>query len=403
MAGLKYWIWLADADVSPFSKAAVLRHYGDAERAFFAPDGELEKLEGVARADAQVLEERRITQAELILAECIRQGIEIICMDDDDYPTRLKNIYAPPPVLYVKGKLPVIDDNAVIAVVGTRRASSYGLKMAQTISGEIVQCGGIVISGLTAGIDAAAAQGALNAGGVCIGVLGTSHQEDAGSLSDKVLEKGAVISEYAPGVQWRRSFFRDRNRITAGLSVGVVAVEAPEKSGTRLFVAEAVEQGKEIFAVPGNADSAGSAGTIDMLRDGAKPVTCGWDVMNEFIWRFPDKLRQKGQGRKAAAKSSKSDGESVKNAPASREKTKKVIDKENGRGYIDLKAQLSGLNETQLKIISAIDSDNTHIDDIIESTGLGAATVLAQLTYLEIKGYVRREAGRRISLNTAKK
>lgn len=400
MSALSYWIWLSNAELSVRTKAALMEHYGDAETAFFAPAGEFAHIEGVSRADAAILEKRDMSDTARIIEECQAQGLNVISYQDSAYPSRLRNIYAPPPVLYVKGRLPAVDDNAVIAVVGTRKATPYGLKMARTIAGEIVRCGGIVISGLTHGIDAAAAEGALSAGGICVGVLGTAHQDDAGVLYAGVAERGAVISEYAPGSPAQRSFFRDRNRITAGLSVGAVAVEAPEKSGTRLFVAEAAAQGKEIFAVPGNADAKMSAGTIDMLKDGAKPVTCGWDVVSEFEYLFPGKLRKapasRGEMRRIEA-------ESVENAPVLQKETKKVIDNENGRRYIDLKDQLRDLSETQLKIITAVDNGGTHIDDIIETTGLGTATVLAQLTVLEIKGYIRREAGRRIALNTAKK
>lgn len=400
MSALSYWIWLSNAELSVRTKAALMEHYGDAETAFFAPAGEFAHIEGVSRADAAILEKRDMSDTARIIEECQAQGLSVISYQDSAYPSRLRNIYAPPPVLYVKGRLPAVDDNAVIAVVGTRKATPYGLKMARTIAGEIVRCGGIVISGLTYGIDAAAAEGALNAGGICVGVLGTAHQDDAGVLYAGVAERGAVISEYAPGSPAQRSFFRDRNRITAGLSVGAVAVEAPEKSGTRLFVAEAAAQGKEIFAVPGNADAKMSAGTIDMLKDGAKPVTCGWDVVSEFEYLFPGKLRKAPAAR---GETRRIEAESVENAPVLQKETKKVIDKENGRRYIDLKDQLRDLSETQLKIITAVDNGGTHIDDIIETTGLGTATVLAQLTVLEIKGYIRREAGRRIALNTAKK
>ena len=400
MSALSYWIWLSNAELSVRTKAALMEHYGDAETAFFAPAGEFAHIEGVSRADAAILERRDMSDTARIIEECQAQGLSVISYQDSAYPSRLRNIYAPPPVLYIKGRLPAVDDNAVIAVVGTRKATPYGLKMARTIAGEIVRCGGIVISGLTYGIDAAAAEGALNAGGICVGVLGTAHQDDAGVLYVGVAERGAVISEYAPGSPAQRSFFRDRNRITAGLSVGAVAVEAPEKSGTRLFVAEAAAQGKEIFAVPGNADAKMSAGTIDMLKDGAKPVTCGWDVVSEFEYLFPGKLRKAPAAR---GETRRIEAESVENAPVLQKETKKVIDKENGRRYIDLKDQLRDLSETQLKIITAVDNGGTHIDDIIETTGLGTATVLAQLTVLEIKGYIRREAGRRIALNTAKK
>lgn len=400
MSALSYWIWLSNAELSVRTKAALMEHYGDAETAFFAPAGEFAHIEGVSRADAAILERRDMSDTARIIEECQAQGLSVISYQDSAYPSRLRNIYAPPPVLYIKGRLPAVDDNAVIAVVGTRKATPYGLKMARTIAGEIVRCGGIVISGLTHGIDAAAAEGALSAGGICVGVLGTAHQDDAGVLYAGVAERGAVISEYAPGSPAQRSFFRDRNRITAGLSVGAVAVEAPEKSGTRLFVAEAAAQGKEIFAVPGNADAKMSAGTIDMLKDGAKPVTCGWDVVSEFEYLFPGKLRKAPAAR---GETRRIEAESVENAPVLQKETKKVIDKENGRRYIDLKDQLRDLSETQLKIITAVDNGGTHIDDIIETTGLGTATVLAQLTVLEIKGYIRREAGRRIALNTAKK
>lgn len=400
MSALSYWIWLSNAELSVRTKAALMEHYGDAETAFFAPAGEFAHIEGVSRADAAILERRDMSDTARIIEECQAQGLSVISYQDSAYPSRLRNIYAPPPVLYIKGRLPAVDDNAVIAVVGTRKATPYGLKMARTIAGEIVRCGGIVISGLTHGIDAAAAEGALSAGGICVGVLGTAHQDDAGVLYAGVAERGAVISEYAPGSPAQRSFFRDRNRITAGLSVGAVAVEAPEKSGTRLFVAEAAAQGKEIFAVPGNADAKMSAGTIDMLKDGAKPVTCGWDVVSEFEYLFPGKLRKAPAAR---GETRRIEAESVENAPVLQKETKKVIDKENGRRYIDLKDQLGDLSETQLKIITAVDNGGTHIDDIIETTGLGTATVLAQLTVLEIKGYIRREAGRRIALNTAKK
>ncbi len=402
MAAVKYWIWLSDADVSARAKAEVLRRYGDAERAFFAPTGELAAPDGIRREDAERLERRDLDRVERVIDSCARQGLDIITYEDSRYPTRLKNIFAPPPVLYVRGTLPRVDDSAVIAVVGTRRATDYGVRMARGIAGEIIRCGGIVASGLTAGIDAAAAIGALGAGGVCIGVLGTAHELSEGRLAEEVAQYGALVSEYAPGSEQRRGFFRDRNRVTAGLAVGAVAVEAPERSGTRLFIEEAAEQGKEIFAVPANADAAMSAGTLGYLKDGAKLVTRGWDVMSEFEWRYPTVHRPEicEERPEIAALNA---GARAQKKPVRRNKTKKVIDKGNDRRYIDLKDQLGQLSEPQLKIVNAIAPDGSHIDDIIETTGLSTAAVLAQLTVLEIKGFVRREAGRRILLNTAKK
>ena len=399
MASIKYWVWLsAQTGVSPAAKAALLRHYGDAETAFFAPAGEFGRIKGISAGDAAVLESRDMSRVEDILAGCRQLDIRPVTMQDADYPERLRNIFAPPAVIYVKGKLPELDDEAAIAVIGTRKASPYGLKMGSRLAGEIVRCGGIVISGLTSGVDAAAARGALLADGVCIGVLGTSHDMEKGSLARDVCVKGALISEYPPGTQPLRSHFRDRNRISAGLSVGVTVVEAPEKSGALLFAAEANDQGKEIFAVPGNADAPNSAGTIALMQEGAKPVRTGWDILCEFADLFPGKLRQAEAAE--MPENGKNHAETGEKEP---EGAKKGIDKEKSRGYIDLKEQLARLSEEQLKIISAIDKGASHIDDVIENTGLSTPKVLAQLTVLEIKGFIRREPGKRISLNTAKK
>ena len=399
MASIKYWVWLsAQTGVSPAAKAALLRHYGDAETAFFAPAGEFGRIKGISAGDAAVLESRDMSRVEDILAGCRQLDIRPVTMQDADYPERLRNIFAPPAVIYVKGKLPELDDEAAIAVIGTRKASPYGLKMGSRLAGEIVRCGGIVISGLTSGVDAAAARGALLADGVCIGVLGTSHDMEKGSLARDVCVKGALISEYPPGTQPLRSHFRDRNRISAGLSVGVTVVEEPEKSGALLFAAEANDQGKEIFAVPGNADAPNSAGTIALMQEGAKPVRTGWDILCEFADLFPGKLRQAEIAE--MPENGKNHAETGEKEP---EDAKKGIDKEKSRGYIDLKEQLARLSEEQLKIISAIDKGASHIDDVIENTGLSTPKVLAQLTVLEIKGFIRREPGKRISLNTAKK
>ena len=399
MASIKYWVWLsAQSGVSPAAKATLLRHYGDAETAFFAPAGEFGRIKGISAGDAAVLESRDMSRVEDILAGCRQLDIRPVTMQDADYPERLRNIFAPPAVIYVKGKLPELDDEAAIAVIGTRKASPYGLKMGSRLASEIVRCGGIVISGLTSGIDAAAARGALLADGICIGVLGTSHDMEKGSLARDVCVKGALISEYPPGTQPLRSHFRDRNRISAGLSVGVTVVEAPEKSGALLFAAEANDQGKEIFAVPGNADAPNSAGTIALMQEGAKPVRTGWDILCEFADLFPGKLRQAEAAE--MPENGKNHAETGEKEP---EGAKKGIDKEKSRGYIDLKEQLARLSEEQLKIISAIDKGASHIDDVIENTGLSTPKVLAQLTVLEIKGFIRREPGKRISLNTAKK
>lgn len=400
MAALEYWIWLSAAAVSPKGKAALLEHYGDPETAFHAPKGAYSLVSGLSPIEAERLEERDLSSVPKILEQCRRQELKILTYQDAAYPRRLRNIFAPPVVLYQKGSLPQVDQEVLISVIGTRRASVYGLKTGRDLAYQICRCGGCVVSLLTAGIDAEAARGALLAEGRCVGVLGTSHEEDRSLLGKELSVRGALLSEYPPGTRFQKQFFRERNRIAAGLSVGVVVVEAPERSGTALFAQEALEQGKEIFAVPGNVNSENSAGTLAMLKDGAKLVTCGWDVLEDFQSLFPGRLHDAGRLSSPSNDHTPSPEPSRENVPPP---LKKPVDKEDGPGYIDLREQLAGLPEDQLAILTAIEKDSTHVDDIILRTGLPTGTVLRHLTLLTIKGYVKRCPGNFYLLNITKK
>ena len=403
MASAKYWVWLAAQErLSVAEKAALLRSYGDPEAVFFAPKGELSRVEQLRESSMEELEKHDLRRANEILGACEEQGLRIICQQDSGYPARLKNIYAPPLVLYAKGKLCELDEEAAIAVIGTRKASPYGLGMARKLSEGIIRCGGVVLSGLGSGIDGEAAKAALAADGLCVGVLGTAHEAADGWLVREVAKWGLLLSEHAPGTVSQNHFFRTRNRITSGLSVGVVVVEAPETSGALLFASEAVEQGKDIFSVPGEVGAPNSVGTIQLIREGATPVTCGWDVMREFVGRFPDKVRRPQEQTQEKPLVSRA-AETLRKAPEGAGRQEKSVDKAPQQAYIDWKEQLSALSADQLKIIAAIEKNSSHIDDIVEETGLGAAKVLAQLTVLEIKGIIRREAGRRIALKITKK
>ena len=406
MASIRYWAWLSSVSMaSPKARAALIEHYGDPERAFLAPPGDFAAVPGVSSGEAALFEKRDLAAADRILERCAREQITVLTMQDAAYPRRLLNIFAPPVALYVKGTLPDVDSIPSVAVVGTRKATPYGIKMATNLAWEIAGSGGIVLSGLTEGVDRAAARGCLLAGGCCIGVLGTGHGSES-ELGRDVITAGALVSEYPPGSEPLRRFFRERNRVTSGLSHAVVVVEAPEMSGSLLFAREALEQGREIFAVPGNADAENSAGTIALIKQGARPVTCGWDVMEDFAALYPGVIQRKGGTPPPVPKPQplpETPPAAPDAAPAPAVASEKEIDKPKSAGYIDLREQLAGLNEEQLQIITAIDRGETHIDDIIESTGLSAAKVLSQLTILEIKGYVRRSAGRRISLNITTK
>lgn len=404
MSAIKYWLWLSTAAaVPPRAKAALLEHYGSPEEMYFAPQGEYKKLLGDKVEGVDELEMRDLDKALKIIDDCKKQGISIISRQDAAYPDRLKNIYSPPSVLYVKGSLPAIDDEALVAVIGTRKASPYGLKMGRKMGYEIAKCGGIVVSGLTYGIDAAGAEGALTAGGKVIGVLGTPHERDNSRLAKAVLKNGALISEYPPGTQPINSFFRARNRISAGLSVGVVVVEAPEKSGARLFANEAADQGKEIFAIPGNADALNCVGTNTLLKEGAKPVTDGWEVMCEFEALFPGKISHTRDMTMPEEKAKEITAPPADSEHKPEKTTKKVIDKPRDKSYIDLQTVLEKLSESQIKIVSVMEKPSMHVDDIIENSGFSPARVLADLTMLQLKGIVTQEKGKRFTLNVENK
>ena len=352
MSSLRYWVWLSSVSfANPRARAALVERYGDAESAFLAPPGEFKTIQGLSANEAEAFEKRDLREADRILEACRRENIRILTPDDAAWPQRLRNIFDPPAALYVKGRLPDVDAIPSVAVIGTRKATPYGLKMGRDIAFEIAKCGGIVVSGLTEGIDRAAARGCLLAGGVCIGVLGTAFG-GGGELREDVMASGALVTEYPPGTRPQNRFFRERNRISSGLSHAVCVVEAPSKSGSLLFVSEALEQGREIFAVPGNADAENSAGIMTLLKQGARPAACGWDIMEDFAALYPDRVHPpKGERHAPPApetaaepmkEKEKSPGRQTEIGAERQKLSKKEIDKEKNADYIDLHEQLKG-------------------------------------------------------------
>ena len=392
---LIYWIWLSLLNLSPRAVTAVLQHCGDAERAYAEESDAFHGVRGITAREAEALENRDLTAAEFSQRRCLEQKLRILPLTDPAYPERLKQIAEPPAALYIQGEFPELDKAPVLAVIGTRRASAYGLRMSRELAFQIASGGATVLSLLTPGADEAAAAGMIQAGTPCIGVLGTAHEACRWPLMRQVVGNGAVVSEYPPGKEQFRHFFRERNRLAAGLSDGVVVVEAPEKSGTRLFVTEAAEQGKDVFAVPGNADAETAAGTLNLLKEGAKLVTCGTDVLEEYVLRFPELTNNLNREYSSDHKKTVP----VSGEPDGTYNSGNVSAVSAASAPEDLRNQLQNLSADQLALIAAISPPATHVDDIVERSGLPVAKVLAQLTVLEIKGFVKREPGRNFSLN----
>ena len=384
-----YWLWLSLLNISAKARACVIGHFGTAESVFLAGEGCFNGLNGISPKEASQLELKSLTSAERSLERCYQLGINILPITAPDYPSRLKQIFLPPPVLYIQGVLPAVDELPVISVIGTRRASPYGVKMGQKMAYEISKCGGTVLSLLTSGVDEAAARGALKSGRPLISVLGTDHDRRAGELLREVSAYGSVISEYPPEKKPSKLFFRERNRIAAGLSVGVVVVEAPEKSGTRFFVYDAIEQGKDVFAVPGNADAANSVGTLSLLKEGAKLVTCGSDVMEEYELRFPEHVCLESLDTFC-----EEDEAEDSTKPEISHDLKQSASVEREMDLSTLRKKLVDLTDEQLHILQYIDTVPNHIDEISDQAGLPVPKVLAQLTVLEIKGIISRRPGK---------
>ncbi|MBE7017444.1 MAG: DNA-protecting protein DprA [Ruminococcaceae bacterium] len=407
---LVHWIWFAEKRLSHRTEKALLDWRNDPANVFYAQGDEFEKL-GIAGEELAKLLDKDLRGAENIIGRCAEKNIGIITIQDAAYPQRLKNIADPPCVLYVKGHLPSVDTEPVIAVVGTRKCSLYGEKITRDISYEMAAKGAVICTGLAEGIDSRAAEAALMAEGRVIGVLGTAIDEVFprfnGRLFEDVAARGAIISEYAPGFPGNKLAFPRRNRIIAGLSLAVVVPEAPFRSGALITVRHALDNGRDVFAVPSNADSREGMGSNTLIQEGAGLVMSGWDVLREYKELFPDKISEKGPEKISPKRYI------PETKPQPSEEAKPLKD-EPGKGFFkfrvpvrragkeDLASQLSGLNENQLKIVAVMTKPSMHVDDIIDLSAMPASLVLSELTMLQIKGFVSQETGKRFTLNITK-
>lgn len=417
---LVHWIWLAHrAGLSDRMKAALLEHFRDPKAAFFADEGALDPVEELTAEARASLRDKNLDSSEKILEICRQKRLGILTLQDAAYPARLKNIPDPPIVLYYKGQLPDFDAIPMIGVVGTRKASAYGLTVAKRMGYQIGKCGGAVVSGLAYGIDGMAMSGALTAGAMTIGVLGCGadivYPLSNRSLFEDVERYGCILSEFAPGQSAAKWTFPKRNRIISGLSCGVLVVEAPARSGALITARLALEQGRDVFAVPGNIDIPTCAGSNALLRDGAIMVSSGWDVMSEYQALFPDKIHREDAASQQRAypdevRRVRREAETVPANVAQKPVLpdtqpnlkknfeKKSIDKGPDEAYSDVNMDLSKLSEEERRIVATLRNGQRLVDDVIAETGLTTGKLLGILTMLELKGVIRRLPGKQVAL-----
>lgn len=282
-----YWIWLSlrfGPNASGF--AEVLDAFGDPYSVYVADRALIAERLGPSSPVVPRLSDKDMTEAHRIYDYCVSRGVSILTYGDLAYPARLKTIQNPPILLYYIGTLPAWNRRLCLGVVGTRRMSEYGKRMAYTISYELAAAGTVVVSGMALGCDAVAAGGAINAGGTTVAVLGSGidvvYPRQHLKLMEIIAQNGAVMTEYPPGTPPMGAHFPVRNRIISGLCQGTLAIEGNLHSGAMLTVGHAVKQGRQVFAVPGNVGESGAEGTNELIRNGATVVLDAGDILEFF-------------------------------------------------------------------------------------------------------------------------
>lgn len=336
-------------------------HFKDFKDVFFAKAEDLASVEGISPKTAEDIIHFDLDAFISSEESAIRsEGASIITIEDDNYPAQLKNIYDPPYVLYVKGTLSR-EDIISVAIVGARKATNYGKLTAERLSADIARSGITIVSGLALGIDTVAHKAAIEAGGRTIAVMGCgidiNYPADNRGLKEKIAQNGAVISEFAFSVKPEKRNFPRRNRIISGLSLGTLVVEASEKSGSLITAGFAIEQGREVYAVPGNINMPGSAGCNKLIKLGAKLVEEVNDILDEIPYSLKERLLKQRKEFKVECKN-------------------------------------VTLNEKEKYLLSVLKAEEMHIDEITRQTNIRSDQLLSMLTKLELLGVVKQLRGK---------
>lgn len=346
--------WLAFRlvpQIGPARIRVLLDHFGALQQAWTAPEGE---VRAVLQPNlvSDFLKVRSSTDVEALYRRTTRHGIRITCWTDDSYPALLREVPAPPPVLYYRGQI-IETDTTAVAIVGTRKVTAYGREMTHRIAYDLAKAGVTIVSGLALGVDGVAHRAALEAGGRTIAVLGSGidviypgrHRD----LAEKIADQGAVVTEYPPGTKPDRFNFPPRNRIISGFSRGVVVIEAPERSGALITVDFAAEQGRDAFAVPGPVHAPASAGCNRILREGATLVRSAEDILEDLHIR-----------------------------PINQDEQKQVM---------------PTLTDAERRLLAVLTSQPQHIDDIAVKIDRSVGEVAGELMMLELQGSVHSGVG----------
>lgn len=348
------WLVLNASGLSPALQRLLVETIGSAQAALTAGEEQLLEIESVSRAHLSKLRE---AQAHTDLGQlrnlCLEHSVHLVSYQDEEYPPLLAEIPEAPTLLFVQGQL-TRDDDLAVAIVGTRKATPYGLKNARRLGHDLAQRGFTIVSGMALGIDAEAHEGALEAGGRAVAVMATgadiTYPPQHRALRQRLAESGAVLTEFAFGSKPTRYAFPIRNRIISGLTLGTVVVEAPAQSGALITAHHALDQGREVFAVPGSIDNPAARGAHQLLKEGAHLVEVAEDVVE-------------GLGIMLT-----------------------VVPTREQRPPVEL-------TQAEQQVYDTLGSQPLRVDQLTERVGLDTAQVSATLMLLEVKGLARRFAG----------
>lgn len=401
MSRLLYWVWLASKEeLTPLIKNSLLEFTGTPEHLYSMTRDELTIKTKLNKKQIDALSDKSMQRAESIIYECEKLGINIITMEDSSYPEILLSIQDPPIVLYVKGKIPDLERQKGVAIVGTRKATPYGMMAAGDFGKKLASAGTTIISGMALGIDGAAMRGALSAGGKTIAVLAGGlnicYPPEHNFLMGDIQLTGAVISENPPSTPHNGFRFPIRNRIISGLARAVLVVEAPARSGAIITAHEALEQGRDVFAIPANINALNSLGCNKLIRDGEAAMAIEPN----------DILREIGLREVASIKGTLPEIKQIHHTDnQSAEKMwEKILKTDNSQAdkpnkdniKSDNKKQISMpevKNEIQKGILEVILQGAETPEDVLERTDLPVARVMTELTMMELDGILRRENG----------
>ena len=388
-----YWLWLQHAFPAGSSKPkSIFNRYNNLKEFYEGGPSKWASLSFLTDNDLTLLASYNINQAKATLEYCENMDMRVICPECAEYPEALWNIKDPPAVLYVRGEMPDFDANLSIAVVGSRKTSELSLKTAEEICYNLSKEEVIIVSGGAVGIDTAAHKGALMGIAPTVAVLGCGlefpYLLENELLRQKIVSKGgALITEYPPSMGVTKGTFQARNRIISGLANGTLIVSAEKKSGTMITARRAIEQNKDLFAVPGNPALPTSEGPNSLIKDGATPVTSYMDIMEYYACVKTKDIENKEETVQLLL------DELIE---------PKAENNENTLGSSDYKDKIIsqfGLAGAAKVLVEALEFEPLHISRISEKTALSAQEILSVATELELLDIIVAYSGQRYALN----